>query len=400
MRRDEYKLFSQGRISQLHVKNRLIRSATHESGMTEDGRVTPHILNLYKNLANGGVGIIITGHMAVKREGKAHARQTCIYNDGYIADIAQIAEVVHASGKDCKVFAQLSYAGRQVFYDNNVAECVGPSDVHSPILKKKTRALSVKEIKEIIDCYSDAIMRVKKAGFDGVQLHGAHGYLLSSFLSPYTNLRNDEYGGSLAKRVNILREIIVKTRKRLDDFPILIKLNCTDHIQGGIDIETFPELVKVVEALGVDAIEISGGMWDCLSRTEKELGFFPLPIPEARTRISRHEKQSYYVQGAEGLNLSIPVIVVGGHRNVEFLEEIVNQGHIDFISLSRPLICEPSLPNRWIEGKGDDKADCVSCNSCLLEVKSKPLKCVFKQSRLKHKIVKNIVPHIWKMIVK
>jgi 2,4-dienoyl-CoA reductase-like NADH-dependent reductase (Old Yellow Enzyme family) len=135
MRRDEYKLFSQGRIAHLAVKNRLIRSATYEGGMTEDGRVTPEILNIYRNLADGGVGIIITGHMAVRREGKGHERQICIYDDSYIADIGQIAEVVHTSGTECKIVAQLSYAGRQVFHDNNVAECVGPSDVPSPILR-------------------------------------------------------------------------------------------------------------------------------------------------------------------------------------------------------------------------------------------------------------------------
>ncbi len=400
MKRGEYKLFSQGRIAHLSVKNRLIRSATYEGAVTEDGRVTPQILDLYRDLAKGGVGTIITGHMAVRREGRAADTQTCIYDDCHTAEIARIAEVVHTSGKDCKIIAQLNYAGRQVFHDNNVAECVGPSDVPSPILRKRASVLSVNEIQKIISCFSDAIVRVKKAGFDGAQLHGAHGYLLSSFLSPYTNRRNDTYGGSLEKRVTILREIIGKARERVDDFPILIKMNCTDHIEGGIDFETFPEVAKEVEALGFDAIEISGCMWDCLSRTEKELGFFPLPIPEARTRLNSLDKQSYYVRGAEGLTLNIPVIVVGGHRNVESLEEIIARGNIDFVSLCRPLISEPDLPNRWLEGRGSDRADCVSCNSCLLEVKSKPLKCVLKQSRLKQKIVKNLFPEIWKLIVK
>ena len=171
---------------------------------------------------------------------------------------------------------------------------------------------------------------VKKAGYDGAQLHGAHGWLLSSFLSPYTNRRDDQYGGSIEKRVAILREIIGKARENVDDFPILIKMNCTDHIEGGIDIETFPEVAKEVEALGFDAIEVSGGMWDCLSRTEEELGFFPLPIPEARTRINSLDKQSYYVRCAEGLDLDIPIIVVGGHRNVESLEEIIGRGNYRF----------------------------------------------------------------------
>jgi 2,4-dienoyl-CoA reductase-like NADH-dependent reductase (Old Yellow Enzyme family) len=200
--------------------------------------------------------------------------------------------------------------------------------------------------------------------------------------------------------VAILREIIGKARVNVDDFPILIKMNCTDHIEGGIDIGTFPEVAKEIESMGFDAIEVSGGMWDCLSRTEEELGFFPLPIPEARTRINSLDKQSYFVRAAERHDLDIPVIVVGGHRNVESLEKIIGRGTISFFSLSRPLISEPDLPNRWLEGRGREKADCVSCNSCLLEVKSKPLKCVLKQSRLKQKIVKNLVPHIWKLIVK
>ena len=165
-------------------------------------------------------------------------------------------------------------------------------------------------------------------------------------------------------------------------------------------METFPEVAKEVEAMGFDAIEVSGGMWDCLSRTEEELGFFPLPIPEARTRINNLSKQSYFVPGAEGLNIDIPVIVVGGHRNVESLEKIINRGKIDFFSFARPLISEPNLPNRWLEGRGSEKTDCVSCNSCVLEIKSKPLKCVLKQNRLKQNIVKNVAPHIWKMMLK
>ena len=400
MKRDEYKLFSPGEIAHLPIKNRLIRAATYEGAMTEDGRITNEILNLYSNLANGGVGAIITGHMTVAREGKAGERQTCIYDDFYIGEIAKIAEIVHSSANGCKIFAQLSYAGRQVLHDNKVAECVGPSEIPSPILRKKAKVLSIDEIRKIVNSYSDAIVRVKKAGFDGAQLHGAHGWLLSSFLSPYTNHRHDQYGGSIEKRLTILREIISKARESVDNFPILIKMNSSDHVEGGIDTDNFPEVAKKVEALGFDAIEISGGMWDCLVRSEKELGFFPLPIPESRTRINSLEKQSYYAPVAEKLDLDVPLIVVGGHRNVESLEEIIGRGNIDFFSLSRPLISEPGLPDRWIEGRGSDKADCVSCNSCLLEVKSKPLKCILKQNRIKQKIVKNLVPHIWKLIVK
>ena len=400
MRRDAYKVFSEGRIAHLAVKNRLIRSATYEGGMTDDGRVTAEILSLYRSLAEGGVGTIITGHMTVARKGKAGDRQICIYDNTHIPEIARIAEVVHTSGSDCKIVAQLSYAGRQVLHNNTVAECVGPSDVPSPILRKRARELTADEIQSIVDCYVESIGRVKNAGYDGVQLHAAHGFLLSSFLSPYTNRRQDRYGGSIEKRVAILREIITKARESVDRFPILVKMNCTDHVAGGIDTETFPEVAKEVSALGVDAIEVSGGMWDCLIRSEKELGFFPLPIPESRTRINSQDKQSYFVQYAEKLAVDIPVIVVGGHRNIEKLEEIMSRGTVDFFALSRPLISEPDLPNRWLEGRGSEKADCVSCNSCVLEVKSKPLKCVLKQSRLKQNILNSLVPHAWKLFLK
>ena len=400
MERGKYNVFSKGEIAHLVVKNRLIRSATYEGGMTKDGEVTGKILNLYRELADGGVGIIITGHMAVSPKGKGNPRQICLYDDIHIPEIARIAEVVHDSENDCKVMAQLSYAGRQVLHDNSVAECVGPSDVPSPILKRRAKKLSVDEIQSIVDCFVDAIVRVKKAGYDGVQLHGAHGYLLSSFLSPYTNQRQDQYGGSIKKRVTILREIITKSREKVNQFPILIKMNCTDHVAGGIDIETFPEMAREVASLGFDAIEVSGGMWDCLSRSEEELGFFPLPIPESRTRINRLEKQSYFVAFVEKLALNIPVIVVGGHRNIESMEEIIKRGTVDFFALSRPLISEPGLPNRWMENRGNEKTDCVSCNACLLEVKTTLLKCVLKQNRFKQSIVNNVAPHTWKLILK
>lgn len=401
MRRDGYKVFSQATLAHLTLKNRLVRSATFESAMTKEGRVTGEMLNLYKNLAEGGVGMIITGSMTVVPEGKCHGKvfqkETCIYDDVYVDEIAKIADVVNRSGSGCKIMAQLNHGGRQVLYDNHLAEPVGPSDVPSPLLNKKARALTTEDVEYIIQCFADAIVRVNKAGFDGVQLHSAHGYLLSSFLSPYTNRRSDQYGGSIRNRVNIIKEIVSTARKEVGNFPILVKMNCDDYVEGGINKDTFPELAKEVESLGVDAIEVSGGMWDCLVRTEKELGFFPMPIPEARTRIHGADRQSYFLKYAENLNLTIPVILVGGHRNIEQLEEIIRQGTVDFLGLCRPLISEPDLPNRWLEGRGTEKTDCVSCNSCLLTVKFNTLYCMRKQKRLRQKIVKNLVPHLWKI---
>ncbi|MCU0576519.1 MAG: NADH:flavin oxidoreductase [Desulfobacterota bacterium] len=400
MGRDRYKLFSQGTIAGLTLKNRLVRSATYESCMTKDSRVTQKMLDLYQKLSRGGVGMIISGHMAVMQQGKGMPKQMCISDDSYIDDIAKVAETVHRAGNGCKIIGQLSHTGRQVLHENREAECVGPSDVPSPILKKSPRTLSTSEIEHIVKCFVDAAVRVKKAGFDGVQFHAAHGWLLSSFLSPYTNRRQDRYGGSLQNRLNILREIISGARAQVGAFPLLIKVNGDDFVQGGITLHDFPELAGEIADLGVDAIEVSGGMWDCLARTEEELGFFPLPIPEARTRIDSADKQSYFLNYAEKLDLAIPVILVGGNRDVEDLEAVMAKGAVDFFSLSRPLISEPDLPNRWLEGRGSSKADCVSCNACLLTVKFGSLHCMLKQSRMQQKVVHKLTPYIWKMFLK
>lgn len=394
MRRNEYKVFSEGKIASLTVKNRLVRSATYEAGMTEDGRITDGMLSLYRNLAQGGVGMIITGVMGVMPEGKSLHKQVCIWDDSFIDDIARIADVVHGSKNNCIIMAQLHHGGRQRLLDG---ELVGPSAVPSPVLKKSVRALSAEEIQNIIQRFSTAIVRVQKAGFDGVQLHGGHGYLLSSFLSPYTNRRTDYYGGSTKNRVNIIREIVSSARETVGDFPMLIKMNSDDFLEGGINRDTFPELAMEVEKAGIDAIEVSGGMWDCLTRSEEELGFFPLPIPESRTRIKTRDEQSYFSSCVDKLNLSIPVMLVGGNKNIEHMEEIMSKGKVEFFSLSRPLVCEPNLPNRWLQGQGSATCECLSCNLCILTLIEGPVHCMVKHKTLKQKEVEEMTPYLWKL---
>ncbi len=400
MTREDYKVFSKADIAGLKLKNRLIRSATFEAAMTDDGKITETMLTLYRRLAEGGVGLIITGHMAVMLEGKATHRQTCIHEDAFIEEIRPIVDVVHRAGNGCRVVAQLSHAGRQVMQDNNTARAVGPSAVPSPILKKQARALSTEEIETVIRAFVNAIVRVKKAGFDGAQLHAAHGWLLSSFLSPYTNRRNDEFGGPARNRAKILREIVAQARKKVGAYPLLVKMNCEDHVEGGIGFGSFSEIVREVEKAGFDAIEVSGGMWDCLARTKDELGFVPMPIPEARTRIANPGKQSYFLKYANMLNLKIPVILVGGNRNIESMERILGEGKVSFFSMARPLIKEPDLPNRWLEGRGSETAECVSCNSCLLMVKYFSLACLLNQNKVLQKMVKNLTPLTWKLLLK
>lgn len=362
MRRDHYALYSAGRIGTLQLPNRLVRSATWDPMILSRRAMADEVLDVYRRLAVGGVGLIITGGLTVYREslpdGPEPPGRTYRYADLRVAGIEKLAEAVHALGDGCRIVAQLE-AG----YLN-----AGPSDYPSPYRAEPLRALSTEEIHDVVATFVDAAVDLQAAGFDGVQLHAAHGGLLSTFLSPYTNRRQDAYGGTLENRVRIVREIVAAIRARTGDFPILIKLNGTDYLPGGIDADSFPSLAAEVARAGLDALEVSGGMWECLARPEAELGFRPVPSPESHTRIKAPRKQSYFLPYAAGLNMGLPVILVGGNRDLERLEEIVRRGQADFIAMSRPLIREPDLPNRWREGRGGRLAACVSCNSCLYEM--------------------------------
>jgi 2,4-dienoyl-CoA reductase-like NADH-dependent reductase (Old Yellow Enzyme family) len=363
--------------------------------------MTDEVLHLYQELALGGVGLIITGGFPVFQEqvpNDSSGKWLLTYADLRVNGIQHMAHLVHTSSQNCRIIAQLENG------DLNAR----PSVIESPYSRRKLRPLTVEEISDIIDCFVEAIVDMKKAGFDGVQLHAAHGGLLSRFLSPYTNRRNDAYGGSTSNRVKIIREIVSKARQLVGNFPILVKMNCTDYLEGGVNIDSFPDQAREIEQTGVDAIEVSGGMWESLVRTEEELGFRPVPAPESHTRIKNPEKQSYFLKYTEQLDLSIPIILVGGNRDVERLEEIVNQGKIDFIALSRPLIREPDLPNKWLEGRGSRTPECISCNSCIYSMHVHPGKpepglvtCVHKNDKLQHRLaqkwlaswVKKNTPH-------
>ncbi|MFX0125534.1 MAG: NADH:flavin oxidoreductase, partial [Candidatus Hodarchaeota archaeon] len=330
MRRDNYRIFSEGKIGNLTLRNRLVRSATWDPSILKKGKMTDEVLNLYRKIALGGVGLIISGGFPVFQEKRLIENSKdwiANYTDLRVNGIEKMPRTVHNSDQECKIIAQLE--------NGNLA--ARPSVINSPHSRRKLRPLTLEEISDIIDCFVEAIIDMKKNGFDGIQLHAAHGGLLSRFLSPYTNRRNDTYGGSTSKRAKIIHEIVNKARKSVGDFPILIKMNCTDYIEGGINIENFPDLAQEIEQTSVDAIEVSGGMWECLFRSENELGFRPIPAPESHTRIKNPKKQSYFLKFTERLNLNVPVILVGGNRDIERLEEIVSESKVEFIALSRPL---------------------------------------------------------------
>ncbi len=248
---------------------------------------------------------------------------------------------------------QLSHAGRQTKEKICGGQPLAPSAVYEPIYKVWPREMSEAEIEEVIQAFVQGARRAREAGFDGVQLHCAHGYLLSSFLSPYTNRRQDKWGGSLNNRGRIIQEILRQIKSSVGpDFPVIAKLNSTDYLPGGLEIDEAREVARLLAADGMDGLEVSGGsaesgrgsMWPGLRNKEEE-GYF---VPAAAL-----------IKGA----ISIPVIGLGGLRSLEVMEEMVATGKADMISMSRPFIREPDLIAKFERGQ-TSAASCISCNKC------------------------------------
>ena len=352
-------------IGKLMIKNRFVRSATFEKRAAEDGSVTDELIQFYKDLAEGGIGLIITGFLYVQPNGKNIIKQIGIDRDTLIPGLKNLVDIIHKNGDDCKVVAQIVHCGRQTYF---VDSTVDPSGIKDPMTGNQPRAMTIDEIEETIENFAQAARRVKEAGFDGLQLHAAHGYLLSEFLSPHTNRRNDEYGGTTENRIKIIEKIYKRSVDLVGkDFPILIKMNADDFIEGGIDLNESKKIAERFSKIGIAAIEISSCMYEVALRTKEELGWVPAMTPEARININSKDKEAYHLPYAKEIKklIDVPLILVGGLRSIDVIEQILTDGSADFIALSRPLIREPDLPNKWLKGSGDPTCECISCNGCV-----------------------------------
>ncbi|KJS88254.1 MAG: NADH peroxidase [Peptococcaceae bacterium BICA1-8] len=347
-------LFEPIKIGTMEVKNRFVRSATHDWLGNPDGSISTQQLDLYEKLAANDVGLIITAHAYIEHpRGKASLNQNGIYNDKFISGYQKLAETVHKYGS--KLVVQISHAGNQTTLEFTEGET--PLDLNN---------MADMEIEKLIEAYAQAANRVKIAGCDGVQLHLAHGYLLSRFLSPNTNKRQDQWGGSRENRVRILREIIKRSRALIgDDFPILVKLNSTGGFEGtaAISLEDVVYTAQVLEDLGVCAIEVSGGVGG-----EKKNSL-------SRTGILSPEQEAYFAENTKEIKkaVNIPMILVGGLRSRSTIEMILDEGIADMISMSRPFVREPDLVKKLKDGQ--DKVTCISCNKCRVFT---GIKCYYK----------------------
>jgi 2,4-dienoyl-CoA reductase-like NADH-dependent reductase (Old Yellow Enzyme family) len=390
------KAFEPAAIGTIKLRNRIIRSATHEGLADEQGYPTDNLLKKYETLAKNEVACIITGYAGVMRNGKSSSyHMLMIDNDSFIDSYKRITEKIHEN--EASIILQIAHCGRQTRAKITGLPTVAPSAIKSKSFAEETpKELSESEIYEIIDNFVKAIERAKKAGFDGVQLHLAHGFLLSSFLSSHSNHRTDQWGGTTENKFRIVAEIFTKAKQQVGDFPILVKLNAYDRRKGGMTLTESIEIAKMLEKSGCAAIEVSCGVYDdglCTIRGEKlpiDAAFkysfqyknFPsviksiakLIVPALTPKIKPYENYNVAAAAEIRKNVEIPVIAVGGIKSLDSIEKIISAGQADFVSMSRPFIREPNIVRKFKEGT-QQRTKCVECNYCSIALGEQPLKC-------------------------
>ena len=361
-------LFEPIKIQNMELRNRFVRSATFDGCGSKSGQVSEKQIKIFDELAKGGVGLIIAGITSVHPSGQRFQSQNSIDSDDCIPGFKRLTARIHDRG--AKIAVQLFHAGREggSFQEFKNKQAIAPSFIdHDPHFTGRYRAMTEDEIWDIIGAFGDAAKRARAADFDAVQVHGAHGYLLSQFLSPHTNRRDDQWGGNLESRLRFHHEVYQAIRAKVgEDYPVLIKIGVQDGFSGGLELREGEVAAQHLAQWGFDALEISLGI-----RGERS------EDTEFRTKINSLDREGYFRDWCKRIKpqVNVPIMMVGGLRTFGLMEEVIQKGEADFISLSRPLIREPGIINAWKSGDYH-RATCISCNECLAVVrKGEPLQC-------------------------
>ena len=339
------KLFNKINIGQMTLKNRIIMSAM-DLGFTSDGTINDQIINFYIERAKGGVGFIVVGGCYPEMNGKVWKSIIGLDKDEFIPGLKRLTDAIHRH--DVRVAAQLLHAGRSASSFFTKMQPVAPSAVAYRSIKEEPRALTIPEIKTVIDNYVSATLRAKKGGFDAVELHGGMGYLINQFLSNATNKRNDEYGGSLENRARFAREMVLAIKETVgNDYPVIFRMSGDDLVENGLKLEESVEIAKILEKAGVDAFSVSPG-WH-----ESKTPIMLMSIP----------RMAYaYLSAKIKSQLTVPVIASVRINDLKLAEEILDNEQADMVSIGRPLIVDPELPNKYKNGQFDDIRTCIACN--------------------------------------
>ncbi len=349
-------LLAPGKIGKCGVRNRVVMPPMATNLGSAFGEVTPELLAYYRRRAQGGVGLIIVENAQVDMfQGRSLTAQIAVDSDKFLPGLRALAEVVHAEG--ARTFLQIQHGGRQCTPSTTDGlQPVAPSPIPCAFLGIVPRALTREEIRELVEKFARAALRAKLAGFDGVEVHGAHGYLINEFLSPYTNRRDDEYGGSFENRMRFLLEILERVRELVgEDFVVGVRLSVEEFVPGGLTLSESREIARTLERHGVDYLSVSCGIYESVSTIIEPMNF-------------AEGWRTYLVQGIREV-VSLPVIAVGVIRHPEVAERILAEGHADFVAIGRGLIADPDWVKKVAQGKEKEINYCISCNvGCIGEL--------------------------------
>lgn len=391
-------IFEKAEISGLILKNRIIRSATHDGLADDNGAPSDKLIRKYELLAQNDVGCIITGYAGVSENGMSpYPAMLKIHMDELVEPYKELTQAVHKY--NTPIIMQLAHCGRQTSSKVIGTKKQAPTAKRHLFYPDKAQKLNENGIYEIIYDFVNAAIRAEKAGFDGVQLHAGHGYLLHDFLSPYGNERNDKWGGSTENRCRIV-EIIINTIKKKTSLPVWVKISAEDNRKNGMNIDEAVKICKILENAGCDAIEVScGTVEDGMNTMRSKLmpmeavfeyrepcASFPKPLKKislaAVNLINPFIRQpspleNFNVNNAALIKkaVSVPVIAVGGIHRLADMENIVESGSADFVSMCRPFICEPNLARKLKDGR-QHEAKCIMCNYCGLVIEKGETKCL------------------------
>jgi len=336
-------------IGQIEVRNRFIMPSMVTNYANSDGSINERIKAYHQTRAKGGVGLITVEAAYVHQSGKGFRNQVGIYKDELIPGLKSLTEAVHSYG--AKISIQLYHAGRQTTSKVTGMSVVAPSPIPCPVKQEMPKELSIDEIKELVEAFGQAARRAKEAGFDAIEIHGAHGYLLNQFLSPYSNKRTDEYGGNFKNRMRFPLEVIRRVRDEVgDNFPIVYRMSAEEYVAGGLTIEDTKAIARKMVEVGIDALHISGGVYESSAMIIQ-----PAAIP-----------QGCFVENAaaikDAINGEVPVIVAGRIKNPIMAEQIIQEGKADLVAMGRALLADSELPKKVSEGKVEEIRKCIGCN--------------------------------------
>ncbi len=352
-------LFTPLALGSLSLKNRLVMSQMTMNYATEEGFMTERLIRHYLERARGGVGLILVEGTFFTPEGRGYKNQLGLMSAAHVQGLRDLTRAIHAIPDGPKVFIQVHHAGWRASSKLSGLPTVGPSALAPYPGAEVARALSQGEIKDLIEAHIVAAARAKEAGFDGVDFHCAHGYLIPSFFSPLSNQRTDAYGGDLAGRTRFLLEIVQGTKERLGhDFPVTVKISGDEYIEEGLGIQEMIGIARLAEGAGIDAILVSAGTvggkkLEDLSQAHKFLRTLPMMTDRGcLAPLAAEMKRA----------LRIPVITVGRINHPAVAEEIVARGQADLVAMGRALLADPHLPRKAFEGKEEEIRPCIACN--------------------------------------